>query len=145
MRHKLFFLGAPVLALALSMSAQTADPDPGALSLKKIQFSGLIDAYASKSFQNPATGTATGTLPGRAFDTDTDTFLLNMAKVEIQHAAEPVGFRLDLGFGRGFEIFNTLEPGGSALQYVPQAYVSFAPASWKGVQIDFGILHQRGR
>ena len=95
-------LATVILGSALSSWAQTTD-DEG-ISLKKVQFSGLVDTYVSKSFQNPATGT----IEGRAFDTDTNTFMLNMAKVEIEHAAEPIGFRLDLGFGRGFEIFNGL-------------------------------------
>ena len=101
-------LATVILGSALSSWAQTTD-DEG-ISLKKVQFSGLVDTYVSKSFQNPATGT----IEGRAFDTDTNTFMLNMAKVEIEHAAEPIGFRLDLGFGRGFEIFNGLDRSSHA-------------------------------
>lgn len=107
------------------------------LSLKKVRMSGLIDGYVSQSFQEPASGK----IAGRGFDTDTNTFMLNMAKLELQHPAEPIGFRLDLGFGRGFEIFNGLEPSGDALQYVPQAYLSVAPKSWNGFQIDFGKFY----
>ncbi|MCW5966454.1 MAG: porin [Bryobacterales bacterium] len=130
-----FVLTAVVLGSALSSWAQSTDEE--GLALSKVQFSGLVDTYVSKSFQNPATGT----VAGRAFDTDINTFMLNMAKLEIEHAADPIGFRLDLGFGRGFEIFNGLEPGGDALQYIPQAYVSFSPKSWKGLQIDLGKFY----
>lgn len=135
MKRFLQLFGLAVIGLVTTLHGQTADEE--GLSLKKVQVSGLVDGYVSKSFQNPASGL----IAGRAFDTDTNTFMLNMAKVEIQHAAEPIGFRLDLGFGRGFEIFNTLEPGGNALQYIPQAYVSFAPKSWNGFQVDFGKFY----
>lgn len=135
MKRIMHLFGLAAIGLVTSVHGQSTD-DQG-LSLKKVQVSGLVDAYVSKSFQNPATGT----IAGRAFDTDTNTFMLNMAKVEFEHAAEPIGFRLDLGFGRGFEIFNGLEPSGSALQYIPQAYVSFAPTEWKGVRIDFGKFY----
>lgn len=135
MKRTLCVLGLAVTGLVPVLFGQSTDEQ--GLSLKKVQFSGLVDAYVSKSFQNPASGT----IVGRAFDTDTNTFMLNMAKLEIEHAAEPVGFRLDLGFGRGFEIFNGAEPGGSALQYIPQAYVSLAPESWNGFRIDFGKFY----
>ncbi len=129
----------PLLGLAMIglVSAAPGQPVDEGLSLKKVKVSGFIDGYASKSFQDPASGK----VAGRGFDTDTDTFMLNMAKLELQHAAEPIGFRLDLGFGRGFEIFNGLEPGGNALQYIPQAYISVSPKSWKGLQIDFGKFY----
>jgi hypothetical protein len=131
-RFRFYSTAAVLVCLSSAGSAQD-----GSLSLSRVQFSGLVDMYGSKSFQNPASGL----VPGRTFDQDTNTFNLNMAKLEIEHAAEPVGFRLDLGFGRGFEIFNGGEPYGSGLQYIPQAYVSVAPASWHGIQLDFGKFY----
>lgn len=132
MKNLWFALGTVLLGCAMGAFAQSTDEE--GVSLKKIKLSGLVDTYVSKSFQNPASGT----VAARVFDTDTNTWMLNMAKVEIEHPADPIGFRLDLGFGRGFEIFNGLEPSGSALQYIPQAYVSFSPKSWNGLQIDIG-------
>lgn len=135
MKRIVHLLGHATIGLVTALHGQSTDEI--GLSLKKVQVSGLVDGYVSKSFQNPASGK----IAGHAFDTDTNTFMLNMAKVELQQAAEPIGFRLDLGFGRGFEIFNGAEPGGDTLQYIPQAYVSVSPKSWNGLQIDFGKFY----
>ncbi|MCC6265045.1 MAG: porin [Bryobacterales bacterium] len=134
MRRISQLLSYAVIGLASTLHGQSAGEG---LSLKKVQVGGLIDGYVSGSFQEPASGK----IAGRGFDTDTNTFMLNMAKLEIQHPVDPVGFRLDLGFGRGFEIFNGAEPGGDNLQYIPQAYVSVSPKSWNGFQIDFGKFY----
>jgi hypothetical protein len=65
-------------------------------------------------------------------------FSLNMAKLVMEHSAEPVGFRVDLGFGKAFDLVNGTEASPSAFRYIEQAYVSYKPASLKGLQLDFG-------
>ena len=62
-----------------------------------VNFSGYVDAYANINFNNPSTGTQAGY---RTFDNRANTFSLNMATLTAQHDADPIGFRVDLGFGR---------------------------------------------
>jgi hypothetical protein len=116
-----------LFGLALEADAQTA-------SLGEINFSGLIDGYYSLNFNHPASQTN----QLRNFDVKANQFSLNMAKVTLEHAAEPVGFRLDLGFGRAFEMVHSAEQAPSVFRNIEQAYISYKPAGGKGLQIDFG-------
>jgi hypothetical protein len=106
------------LLLAVSAGAQTdpAAPAPApapapAFAAGPITFGGLVDGYYS----------------------------LNFAKLSMEHAADPVGFKLELAAGRAMDVFHATEPGGTELiKHLLQAYVSVKPESWKGVQFDFG-------
>jgi hypothetical protein len=73
----------------------------------------------------------------RNFDTDANQFSLNMAKVTLEHKADPVGFRLDLGFGSAFDVIHAAEPRGglSSFRHIEQAYGSVSAG--KGT-LDFG-------
>ncbi|MBI4907071.1 MAG: porin [Acidobacteria bacterium] len=115
-------------------------PAPPAWSAGPIDFSGLVDAYYSLNFNHPAS--TTNNL--RNFDVRANQFSLNMAKLELQHAPDPVGFRIDLGFGRAWDVFHSTEPldqGRGIMRVIPQAYMSVKPASWKGFQIDVGKFY----
>ena len=61
-----------------------------------------------------------------------------MAKLTMSHDPDPVGFRVDLGFGKAFDIIHGSEPSGSTgfLRSIEQVYVSVK--SKKGLQADFG-------
>ena len=84
-----------------------------AWSVGEIDFSGLVDGYYSLNFNHPASRTN----QLRNFDVKANQFSLNMAKLTLEHAADPVGFRVDLGFGRAFDIVHGAETAPSA---VPQ-------------------------
>lgn len=99
-----------------------------------VRLSGLIDGYYLKNFNNPASGIN----QLRNFDVRANALTLNMAKLVLEHDPSPVGFRMDFGFGRAFEVFHAAEPGGNMLNILPQAYVSFRPRTGGGVQVDFG-------
>ena len=105
-------------------------------SVGPIDFSGLVDAYYSYNANHPAS--QTNQLYN--FDVKADQFSLNMVKLSMTHVPEPVGFQVDLGFGRAFDIIHASEPGDapSFLRNIEQAYVSIKPAKWKGFEIDFG-------
>lgn len=126
-------------ALAQTDPAQQA-PAPAAPSkwtAGPVQVSGLVDAYYSMNFNHPES--RTNNL--RNFDVRANSLSLNMAKLEFQKSAEPVGFRLDLGFGRAFEIFHATEPGlngTSVFRNIMQAYVTYAPKDAGGLTLDFG-------
>jgi len=118
--------------------AATPPPDPAPApvwSIGPIDFSGLVDVYADKNLNNPAS--MTNGL--RNFDLKANQFTLNMAKLTMEHGADPVGFRVDLGFGRAFETINGADPaGGDINRHIEQAYVSLKPPKGKGFQLDIG-------
>jgi hypothetical protein len=136
------------IALTIGVLAQTPPPaaQPPAeapapvpapvWSVGPIDFSGLIDVYADKNFNNPAS--MTNGL--RNFDVKANQFSLNMAKLSLEHTADPVGFRVDFGLGRAFEIVHAGEPKDtpSVMRNVEQAYISLKPPKAKGFQLDFG-------
>jgi hypothetical protein len=114
------------------------DAPPAPWSIGEIKFSGLIDGYYSHNFNNPASGFNTL----RNFDVKSRSFALNMVEFSMFHDPEPVGFRVDLGFGRAWDIVHATDPGRpDIVRYFPQAYVSLKPASWGGFQFDFGKFY----
>jgi len=133
--------------LAFSAVAQTPAPAPPApapapaptngatpWSVGGITFSGLLDGYYSLNFNHPISRTNNI----RNFDVRANQFSLNMAKLTLEHAPEPVGFRIDFGFGRAFDIIHSAEASPGFIRNVEQAYVSYKPARAKGLQLDFG-------
>lgn len=72
------------------------------------------------------------------FDVKANQFSLNMAKVSMEHTPDPIGFRVDLGFGRAFDIIHASEKAPEIFRYLEQAYVSVKPKAAKGFQADFG-------
>lgn len=114
-----------------AVSAPTEQP----WTIGKINVTGLVDGYYSWSNNHPGSGVN----QYRNFDVRANSFSLNMAKLVIEHAPEPIGFRVDLGFGRAYDIFHATEPGGDILKWVPQAFVSYKAKS--GAQLDFGKFY----
>ena len=127
-----------VLGLAVLSQPQAQAQDPAPWSIGEIKFSGLVDGYYSHNFNNPASGFNTL----RNFEVKSRQFSLNMAELSLTHDAEPIGFRLDLGFGRAWDVFHATDPAGrDIVRYFPQAYVTLKPKNWGGTQIDFGKFY----
>jgi hypothetical protein len=103
-------------------------------SVGPIEFSGLVDGYYSFNFNHPADRTN----QLRNFDIKANQFSLNMAKLTLEQAPDPVGFRLDLGFGRAFETIHSADTAPGIFRNVEQAYISLKHPATKGVQLDFG-------
>lgn len=142
MKHSQIVLGLVCagLAMAPALRAQAAPAAaPAAAPGYGLNISGLVDGYANYTKNDPATRS----LAYRNFDVRTNGFSLNMARMAIAHDADPIGFRVDLGIGRAWDLFNFQDTanGFDNMKYLPQAYVSFKPASWKGVQVDFGKFY----
>jgi hypothetical protein len=147
MKHPKCILAFYVLILGVSSlfaqtpasdAQQTPPADPPKWTVGGLTFDGFVDGYYNLNFNHPASGSNSGV---RTFDARANTFSLNMAKIGIAHDAEPIGFRLDLGFGRGFEIFHAFEPlkdSTTINRNIYQAYVSVKPENWGGLQFDFG-------
>ena len=136
MRTSKCFLTCIVFAaLAVPGFAQSPAPAaPPVWSAGGIDFSGLVDGYYSLNFNHPASRTN----QLRNFDVMANQFSLSMAKLVMEHSADPVGFRVDLGFGKAFDLVNGAEASPAAFRNIEQAYVSYKPASLKGLQLDFG-------
>jgi hypothetical protein len=130
-----------ICAMGQTQAPDTQAPapaDPPAWTAGPIKFSGFVDAYYSLNLNHPASGSNSGV---RFFDQKANTFSLNMAKLTLEAAPEPIGFRVDLGFGRGFELFHAFEPledGQTINRNIMQAYLSVKPEGWGGFQFDFG-------
>ncbi|MEP6963332.1 MAG: porin [Acidobacteriota bacterium] len=123
--------------LALPAMGQTppAPAAPPAWSVGEITFSGLVDAYYTYNANHPASG-FNGLYN---FNHKANQFSLNMAKLSLEHTADPVGFRVDLGFGRAFDTVHQFEPSGTAsiMRNIEQAYISYKPGK-SGLQLDLG-------
>jgi hypothetical protein len=119
--------------IAAAQTPPTADP--GKSFVSGIDFSGLVDGYYSMNLNHPASKVNNW----RNFDTRANSFGLNFAKFTMEHSADPVGFKLELGAGRAMEIFHATEPAGiEVYKHLFQAYVSLKPAKLNGFQLDFG-------
>jgi hypothetical protein len=120
---------------ALPAAAQDAPP----WTIGDIKFSGLVDGYYQWANNHPASGLTTL----RNFEVGANTFNLNMVELSAVHDPAPVGFRLDLGWGRAWDIFNSFDnPRTSSFtRFIQQAYVSVKPEDWGGFQFDFGRFY----
>lgn len=127
------------LFLMGSALAQTATQDPAppaAASTPFFEIGGLIDGYYSLNFNHPASRSNNGL---RFFDLKANQLSLSMAKLSIDHTPDPVGFKLELGFGRGMDAFHATEPAGvEVVKHIFQGYVSVKPPKAGGLQFDFG-------
>src|SRR6266850_477707 len=115
---------------------EPAAPAPPTWSVGPIDFSGLVDGYYSFNSNHPAS--QVNQLYN--FNDKTNQFSLNMAKLSLSHSPDPVGFQVDLGFGRAFELFNRQpsERASDTFRFLEQAYLSIKPPKAKGLEVDFG-------
>lgn len=140
----LFALGLPLLAQNAPQPsdaqspapAQTAAAAPAAptWSVGPIDFSGLIDGYYNLNFNHPNPSANGNQLYN--FDVNANQFSLNMAKLSMSHTADPVGFQVDFGFGRAFEMVHATD--STSVEHIEQAFVTLKPTKAKGLQFDFG-------
>ena len=132
---------------SLDVSAQETDPPPAPATtastpaerartwtLGFIDFSGFVDGYYNFNNNHPETKSYGNQL--HYFDLDADTFALSMARITLSHDPAPIGFHLDLGFGKGYEAF--LAADSTSFSHLEQAYVSVKPKSARGFEADFG-------
>ncbi len=99
-----------------------------------IDFSGMFDGYYSFNNNHPLSGfNALYNFDDRGNQVD-----LNLLKLTVSHDADPVGFRVDVGLGRAFQLMHTPLPDPAGFKFIEQAYVSLKPKGWKGFEADFG-------
>jgi len=114
--------------------AAPAAPAPPVWSVGPIDFSGLVDGYYNFNFNHPASNNN----QLYNFDVQANQFSLNMAKLSMSHTADPVGFQVDFGYGRAFDIIHAGEQAPSIFRNIEQAYVSLKPFKKNQLQLDFG-------
>ncbi|MDP9339449.1 MAG: porin [Acidobacteriota bacterium] len=130
---------------AAQTSPAAAAPASPTWSIGPIDFSGLVDGYYSFNANHPA-DQGSCNFPAACgnqlynFDVQPNQFSLNMAKLSLSHSPDPIGFQVDFGFGRAFDIVHASEPGNgpAVFRNIEQAYVSLKPAKAKGLEVDFG-------
>jgi hypothetical protein len=137
-------LDPAVTAAAVASSLPAAAQDPAAADdavmafFKKIEFTGLVDAYYTYNFNEPTTGSFT---PLRNFDVRHNQFSVALVELALNKPAtsdDRVGFRFDLDYGQVAQIFNSDPLDDNALLNVQQAYVSYMAPLGKGLTLDFG-------
>jgi len=99
-----------------------------------VDFSGSVDGYYTLNFNHPQTGT-NGLYN---FNFNANEASLNFAKLTMEMAPAPVGFRIDIGGGKASKWMSSTDPAPGAFRYLEQAYVSFKPPAAKGLEVDFG-------
>jgi hypothetical protein len=127
-------VATPVVAAPVA-AAPAAPPSPAAPAKSwkdLVTIDGLVDAYYLYNFsgENSLTPPA-----GRAFDTNSNTFTLNYAKVGLGVSSDNVGLRIDMGYGSMGNIINgaTVAPLAFLVQ---QAYATVIPVP--NLTIDLG-------
>lgn len=96
--------------------------------------SGLLDANYSWNLNRPASGVN----QLRLFDHRGNAGDISYGEIALETPAEPLGFRLDLGFGRTTYFVHGAETAGSSLRYIQQAYLGVRPFPGRSVRFDFG-------
>jgi hypothetical protein len=114
--------------------AQAPAPSPSPYTRYGMDFSFMFDGYVDKNFNSPASGFN----QLRNFDYRADTAHFNMGMISIDRGPAPVGFHLDVGFGQVFSAIHSTDRAPEELKYFKQAYVSFKPKSWHGLEVDAG-------
>ena len=138
------------LLLVMPVLAQDASPAPAepaaapaapqggsapTWSVGPINFSGAVDGYYTYNANHP--DSRLNSLYN--FNVNANQFGLGMAEIVLEHTPDPVGFRIDMGFGDAYRIVNSFDVNDNGFnRYLQQAYVSWKPAGGKGFQADFG-------
>jgi len=94
----------------------------------------MFDGYYNFNNNHPASGLN----QFYNFDDRGNQVDLNLLKMTVRHDASPIGFQVDVGFGRAFQIMHAPGPDPDAFRFLEQAYISVKPKGWKGFEADFG-------
>lgn len=124
----------PAAPAALAPAVTPASSGPTAWKVGQLSISGLIDGYYDLGFNYPADHTN----QLLNFNDKTNQPELNMASLTLDYAPDPVGFHVDAGFGRAFDLMGSAEKDAVDMRFFDQAYIDVKPASWKGLEVDFG-------
>jgi hypothetical protein len=127
----------PIVAAPAPAPASTPAPAgaPAKTWRELVVVDGLVDGYYQYNFTGTNSLTPTtggGPIDVRSFDGNSNTFTLSYVKLGIGVAPEPVGLRIDLGYGAtGLAINGNANP-----TVMQQGYVTLAPIT--NLTVDFG-------
>jgi Putative beta-barrel porin-2, OmpL-like. bbp2 len=99
-----------------------------------MEVSGFLDGYYSYNNNNPSEAANGKFNDYYNFNQDANQPGFSAGKLTLNHDPAPIGARIDGVYGRTNRLIN----GSGQLEYVEQAYMSFKPKSWKGLEIDGG-------
>lgn len=125
---------AAVVPLAAQAEAGSRDQGSEVAPRRGFVLSGLLDANYSWNLNRPASR-VNGL---RLFDHRGNAADISYGEIAFETPVEPVGFRVDVGFGRTTYFVHGAETAGSSLRYVQQAYMAVRPFQGRHVQLDFG-------
>jgi Putative beta-barrel porin-2, OmpL-like. bbp2 len=131
MKQTYLFLAAFALCTGALYAADSAAAAP-APAPTPVTYTGFVDAYYSYNFANPNSMQN----EFRNFDFNENQFVLSLAELVIQKAASPVGFRMDIDYGRTNDIVQS--GGASTLNFIQQAYVTAVLPWGSGLTVDVG-------
>jgi hypothetical protein len=132
----------PATPFCLAALAVLTAPAPAAAqeTPPAIEVTGSVDWYYEYNFNRPDRYTTDESGDKvlnpvqnnlRNFDFKDNTFALNLAQITIKRAPAPVGFRLDLDFGKTADWIHGGEPGGlDTYRHIQQAFITAKPRIW---------------
>ena len=125
---------APATTAPAPDATPPAAAAPPTWSIGGIDFSGTVDGYYNWNNNHPFDKYN----QYYNFDVRANSFSLNMAELALNHDPDPLGFHLELGYGKAFQLIHASEPNADVFENIEQAYVSFKPPKAKGFEADFG-------
>lgn len=137
------FLSAALAAAAFAQTPGTPAPAPDpapaapatAFTYKGFSASGYIDAFYNQNYNEPSSRFS----QVQALNITANKLSLNSATASLAYDPAPIGFKVDIGLGRTYDSFFLSEPKHTDWsRHLLNAYVTLKPASWKGLQLDFG-------
>jgi hypothetical protein len=129
---------APPEVAPAPVPAAEAPPDDWR---QRLQLDGLLDLY----YAYQVGGGGVEDLTPHLFDEFGNTFMLAFARLGLGVRPEPVGLRLDLGWGHVADVVasDLGQVDAAAIRFVQQAYVTFAPALRVPLTLDIGKFESR--
>jgi hypothetical protein len=129
------------LNLPLPAEREVLFDDPINKWIKEVKLSGFVDTAWTDNFNNPRNPQ---TNAGRAFDTQANSFMFNMAEVMFERVATKdfnAGFRLKLGAGRDAGLLSSTENLGASPWFdVVEGYVEYLAPIGRGIDVKFGKM-----
>lgn len=131
-RTKVFLMFFTILACSANSFAADST------GTSALSWSGFVDAYYSYNFNHPWNRMN----QMRNFDIYENQLALNLVQLSVKEKAQPVGFRIDLGFGPTNDIVQGVPPYGtntiSTLSLLEQAYLEVKLPVGSGLTVDAG-------
>ncbi len=141
MKSTPLFISAMFAASVLAQTPTTPPPDPApaapatSFTYKGFSASGYVDTFYNQNFNEPSSRFS----QLQALNITANKLSLNSATGSFAYDPAPLGFRVDIGYGRTYDSFFLSEAVHTDWsRYLLNAYVTLKPKSWKGLQFDFG-------